>query len=522
MDLRGDYLPASWALGRAALAEGNEEVATKALSSLEIDYQRSPLVYQDTLMAFSRARQFDEVIALYEENRSVQLTRITSDTVTLAYLSAISNGKDYFLEQVERLNPDNLYVNYRLWRRAQMEGDMRAVASYSRRLTHFPIHAIDFTDERLLNYNTQAIRGLLNVGLWDHAKTLNVLSYLIWQAGDVASLESLLKDLIIRYPNETSWSFCLAELYHRLGDLEKAKEIYLQVSEMDPTFEEVYLRLGVVSDEKCQTVDCLKLAACWYERYNDLVPDDAWGREQLARICDLLEGLTCENLHCNDMSGKGIEHEINMDSEHDFSGSWRTGDNMGDRYLQSDEMSKLVQESSIGSDLLSGGQFEVWANDTPRNWEISDMATGDPWNEGLFAVGKDDFLAHTGGFSLRLQGFWVNTDKDKEPGRYGMATMVPVSVLDPGGAYLLSVDYKTSNLSDEGASIWLLDREVRLSQTDGKWSHLDYLYCMPAELAAMSETHLWVIPRIWDDGTVWFDGIGLRSLGKACLEIDKD
>ena len=100
------------------------------------------------------------------------------------------------------------------------------------------------TDERLLEYAAQVIPKLLEKGMWDREKTLNVVSYLVWQHNTAAGVVQLLEDLSARYPTQPDWPFYLAELYHRRGDLDQAETAYEQVLQIDPEYAQGYLRLG--------------------------------------------------------------------------------------------------------------------------------------------------------------------------------------------------------------------------------------------------------------------------------------
>jgi protein O-GlcNAc transferase len=261
MALNGGDPVARWGLGRAALAAGDAETAADALGPLAGSAERNPLLYDDVLMALSYSGRPEEVIALYESAPPLQRTGAISDVVALAYLDLVTGGLGdegtggqgevgQWLERASALRPGDLYASYHLWRQARERGDLAGVAVYSETLAYFPLEAVHPADERLLGYAADVIPALVEEGLWDREKTLNVVSFLVWQHNGATGMERLLEQLIERYPAEPDWPFYLAELYHRRGDLDWAEAAYRQVLEVDPTYAQAYLRLGMIYEER--------------------------------------------------------------------------------------------------------------------------------------------------------------------------------------------------------------------------------------------------------------------------------
>ena len=257
---------ARWGLGRAALATGDAATAAEALQPLSDRAKRNPLLYYDALTAFSYGGEPAEVIALYEAVPPPEWMRAVSDTVALAYLEE-SRGAErpgsrgageqggrraLALERARELRPGDLYANYFLWKQAQEAGDVEATAAYSETLIYFPLEAVQPTDERLLDYIAEVIPNLLEDGLWDREKTLNVVSFLVWQHDGAVGVERLLEYLTARYPSEPDWPFYLAELYHRQGDLERAELAYRQVLAVDSEYAQAYLRIGMLYEARAE------------------------------------------------------------------------------------------------------------------------------------------------------------------------------------------------------------------------------------------------------------------------------
>jgi len=211
------------------------------------------LLYDDVLTALSRAGESEDELALYEAAPPPKSTQAVSDTVALAYLEQVTRGQGEGetrrggeWEQVLELRPGDLYANFHLWKQAQEAGDVQAAAAYSETLTYFPLEAVDPTDERLLGYAAQVIPKLLEEGVWDREKTLNVVSYLVWQHNTAAGVVQLLEGLTARYPAQPDWPFYLAELYHRRGALDQAETAYKQALQIDSEYAQAYLRLGMI------------------------------------------------------------------------------------------------------------------------------------------------------------------------------------------------------------------------------------------------------------------------------------
>ena len=65
-------------------------------------------------------------------------------------------------------------------------------------------------------------------------------------------MKQLLEQTIERYPAEPDWSFYLAELYHRRGELDQAEAIYRQVLALDPNYAQAYLRIGMLYEARAE------------------------------------------------------------------------------------------------------------------------------------------------------------------------------------------------------------------------------------------------------------------------------
>jgi len=457
-----DSLSARWGLGRAALVAGDAASAADALESLSGGVEHNPLLYHDALTAFSYDGRSAEVIALYEAVPPPERTRAVSDTVALAYLDLVTGRQGDkgirrqkegetrgLLGQVKELRPGDLYANYHLWKEARQGSDLQAARAYSETLTYFPLEAINPGDERVLDYVVEVIPNLLEEGLWERDKMLNVASYLVWQHNGATGVERLLERLVERYPTEPDWPFYLAELYHRRGDLGRAEAVYRQVLAVDPNYARAYLRLGMVVGANRQG---LGEVAGWYEDYRDLVPDDLLALKRLTEVYGALgrpHGAVREELEAK----------------------------TGDRCIVAELLGVPVRSVELGSNLVENGGFEDWDDARPTGWWVSDMATGDPWNKGLFVEGADQFISWEGTAS-RIVGLWRQRREWKEPARsgYWYSSSNDYTSQDKSVVYVLSFYYYTKELPDRALNVWIQrDQEEqplfnqRLPSTDGHW-----------------------------------------------------
>ena len=310
----GNSLAGRWALGRAALAAGDVETAADALGPLVGRVGHNPLLYYDVLIALSYSGRPGEVVALYESTPPPRPTQVISDAVALAYLDLMTGGQGSGetrrgLEQAQELRPGDLYANYNLWKQAREAGDVETAAACSETLTYFLLEAVHPADERLLDYAAEVIPALLEDGLWDRDKTLNVISFLVWQHNAAPGVERLLEQLIERYPSEPDWPFYLAELYRRRGDLERAEAAYRQAVAVEPVYAQACLRLGMVAQAKSQSPILksqaqLEEAAGWYGKYHEMAPDDLLGLKRLAEVCTALEEAGVEDASCREAAAR--------------------------------------------------------------------------------------------------------------------------------------------------------------------------------------------------------------------------
>lgn len=505
VDLDSTSLPARLALGRAALTTGNAKVAAEALQPIDKEALRSPLLYRDILAALSRDQQFDKVIALYEAAPPVQSTREISDTVALAYLDAVSDGREDLLAQVKTLRPGDLYANYYLWKQAQENGNLEAETTYSETLTYFPLEAINPTDERLLDYTAQVIPAMLEEDVWGREKTLNVVSYLVWQHSQAEGVVQLLENLIGQYSAEPDWLFYLAELHHLRGDLSRAEMTYQQVLAVDPEYAQAYLRLGIVSEEAGKR---LGKAARWYVQYNELAPDDLLGLKRLTDACAALEAADVEDENCR----RAVILQEELEAKTD------------DRRIVAELLGMPVEDVALGPNLVENGGFEIWADENrPQSWECADQSTTPPFSPANFVMGPVELEVWKGMSAARINGLWIQQDKGESAARAGFQSSLTSEVITAGQPYLFSLYYRTFDSRNGAARVWLSNRseifwegDKGLPATNGAWYHFAAVGWSEVDLGI----HIRVFVRSFAPGIVDFDEIGIRHIEIPEMYID--
>jgi tetratricopeptide (TPR) repeat protein len=523
--LNGNSVAARWGLARACLALGrvgvqeevNHATAAAVLRLLVSDNTRNPIIYQDALLAFLSADRSQDVIKLYEANPPLQQTQLMSDTVACAYLQ---RGAPDDVARAYALRPGDLYANYHLWHMAQDASDVEAATVFSDTLVYFPLEAVHPTNERLLDYAAEVIPFLLEEGLWDRERTLNVVSFLVWQHSGASGVERLLEQLIRRYPAEPDWPFYLAEFYHRRGDLGRAEVAYRQVLEVDPGYTQSYLRLGVVAETKSQRR--LEEAASWYCRYYKVAPQDLLGLKRLAAVCAALEEAGVENEHCRKAASQ-------VDAEPETIASAVLQEALtaytDDRGIVAELLGVPVTDVELGPNLVENSGFEV-IRKKPEGWKWSDMFNREPFNAAAFAGGGEELLSFEGQQVIRVDGFWVRRQEDRSLARAGFGQRSEV-VLAENLPYLFSLYYRTLRVPDGKASawvsgdpkvLWALDHGV--VATNGAWRR----FVAIGWNRSGAEAAIHPLVRSFAAGSVEFDDVQIRLIRlpeTTAVEIDE-
>jgi tetratricopeptide (TPR) repeat protein len=508
--LDGDNLAARWELGRAALSVGDAELAANALGELAGELEHNPLLYGDVLMALSYGERPEEVTSLYESLPPPQRTQVISDVVALAYLDLVAGGQGdketggqgevgHWFERVNALRPSDLYANHYLWRRAQESGDLSSARVYGATLADFPLEAIHPVDARLLDYAAEVIPALFREGLWDREQTLNVISFLVWQHSEAVGVERLLERLVERYPSEPDWSFYLAELYHRRGDLGQAQAAYQQVLAADPEYAQAVLRLGMVAEARSQASipgpeAQLEEAARRYGQYREMAPGDLIGLRRLGEVCAALGGAGAEGQSCQKAASEETLEAL-----------------AGERYVVAEMLSVPAEHVELGPNLVEGGGFEEEGEGQDgrlERWSFWTYLGSD--RNGLYFAGLDSLAAE--GSAARIVGLRGGPmgDGTTTYGEYrGRVLNLP-----PGDWYIISSRYRSQNLDGNGLLFVGEDFEggVQLTHTYLGDSSDDWYRVSVIVPGHSRERAVIPVVRNWGLGSIWFDDVRVRSV----------
>ncbi len=485
-------LSARWALGRVWLGIGDVDAATNILMPLLGHVRFNELLYRDLLTALSLNGEFDAILDLYETAPLPTPTQIMSDTVALAYFRQGGNTKNG-LVNAYRLRPNDLYANYYLWQSAIASGDTQMVKRYNEALTFFPLEAIAPTDDRLLDYTVEVMPFLFEQGVWDRSRLLNMVSFLVWQHSHNPSVGYLLQRLIALYPSEPEWFFYFGEMYHRQGNWKLAEGAYRQVLRVDPGYTQVYLRLGMVSEESCKirskSCEGLTEAADWYFKYYTLAPNDVLGLKKLVELYEFLGHLEAPTLR-----GELIA---------------RTDD----RYIAAEMLGVPTEIVTLGANLVRNGTLEAWNNGIPAGWRLG-VYLGATSKEGLYVTGEDPL--NVAGKAARIITLWGGNTSD---GNMTYAEYIGEGFLAKPVRYLVSLQYAYQSFGGTGLiylgeyaqSVGLRVVHSGLVNTDAQWVNIHILTDGSSDSTS-------VIPLIrnWGIGQLWFRY--LRIMPVICEE----
>jgi tetratricopeptide (TPR) repeat protein len=459
------------------------------------------------------ARAFDDLqqAVRWDENNTeaIELLPQASRQLVRGYveggrLAEVEPALDVVLEQ----NPEDQFALYYLARIYEEEGEVEQAVEIYQTLRYFELGE----DGKPPAYLGGLVAKLEQYGLWEREQVINVVSYLVWQEAQEQAGE-LLGYLEETYPEQPDWSFYRGELYHRQGDLERAEAAYWQALAADAEYAQAYLRLGMLAEEGGRQGEgeerewYLSGAARWYGQYHEMAPDDLLGLERLVETCAALEKTGGKNESCRDAAALREELESKTD----------------DRRIVAELLHVPVESVELEPNLVENGGFEDWVDEEPDWWIWSNMATGNPWNKGVF-VGGADMLGAQLGNTARVDGLWLQDHEDKEEARCGYwqwdeeqraLRSITVTV---GSPYLLSFYYRTERLADGAAAVWtssdpmiLFAHDRELPGTHGAWQR----FIAVGWNRSGAEATIGPMIRSFATGSVAFDDVQVHQIELA-------
>ena len=498
--LDGRNVQARRQLARAYLALAQPQSALTALQPAADVAPNNPLVSLALVDAYAALGQAESAVRTYEA-AGLDMPNAAAAAAYLQLAGERERAGDLPLavdlwHRALVADPGNLYALLQLHDAAHVLGDRTRAAKYEEPLRYFALRSVAVPgDARLAEFQAQAMAELAEVGIWTRATLRNVLAYQVWQfaSGDAApQAERMLQALLERWPEDADPRFYLAELYHRRGDWAQAEEAYRTVLDTEPAYAQAMLRLGMVLQARGRLAE----AARWYERYHALAPDDLLG---LQRLVETQEALGAPEVT-----------------------TWREPLRAAtdDRRIAARMLGLAVDEVQLGDNLIRNGDFAGWVSGRPQWWSVSNMATGDPWNAGLFIGGPEELSAPFGG-AVRILGLWLKQQSDREPGRWGYwyfdesARRIATLPLEADRWYLVSFDYRSEVYEQKGAALYVSDRaevlwrgDRQLPGTGTAWHHVVII----ASNRGGAQATMRLLLRSWGSGIVEFDRVRVSPL----------
>jgi len=395
-------------------------------------------------------------------------------------------------------DPGNLYSLLQLMDIHQALDDEVATDVFAERARFFTLENVAVPlDFRLAEYQGQAMLALVEQDIWDRATLLNVLAYQVWRFNEGINglMTEHLLETVLRYgPDDPDLLFYQAELYHRRGDVTRAEASYQRVLAADVDYAPAYLRLGLLAVD----TDCVT-AIQWYEYYRALQPTDLLGAQLQLRAYQV-----CAQNPSDDLEGF-VASQCSL------------------QQIAADLLGVPQDSISVGENLFVAGDYETWEMDIPKGWVWSAMFNQSPFAEALFYGGEDTLSPIQGNRHARIFGLWVAAPKSGQSraraGYWDVQRTSPEPVyLQPGATYLFSVYYRTLQVTEDVASVWLAGTQNSfwvhdhlLPPTDGIWQHF-------VAIGTNRNTEAVVIApllRSFGSGVVEFDAVEVYELNVA-------
>ncbi len=494
-------------LGELYLLLGQNQAAQEALSRAVALCPEQPLYHLLLGDAWDGAGSAQEAVAEWELGRGLELRR---DQMVVNYtkladahiqmgdpLSAIPTLRD----DVLRLEPSDLFaLSVIVTAYDGAVGGPHPLADPYRERVEFvePEALRKSSDPRYTDFQARAVLRLYQGGQWTAEKAAGVVSYWAW-LGHPAALPAA-RSLHDAAPDDERLVLLLAETLIRRklpAEALSLLEGYPGPTSVPMAWWGAQARLAqarLTGDRGDWEEAVLSL-----EEYQALAPTDLF---PMMALIEARESL-------------GADQE----AEH-----WRRAleeaTEGADRLGVAEALGMDPEDVQLGPNLVLNGDFEVWLEARPENWLWSDMATGNPWNRGVFVGGHDDELDPWGG-SLRVQCLWRQEKPELEVARAGFwyydeASYQLRAIVPPVGLPLaVSFDYRTEDMLTDQATLWLsgeplpcFANDLPFPATFGEWHHVT-LICRAGD---GEQSPLNPLLRLFGPGTVTFDNLKIRTV----------
>jgi tetratricopeptide (TPR) repeat protein len=227
-------------LARVYLSIGEPRTALDVLQQALDLRERHLLLHLEVGDLYDALGYTDRAIEAYETGRvGSRALPLTANYLKDADAWVERGSEDVAIQlwqDVLDLDPDNLYALYRLWGAYRRLGADAEVARYAERLHELDAKTLAVPlDFRLAEYQARAMLGLVEDGLWEREKLLNIVSYQVEDVEDILTglmTERVLTTLLEARPGDVELLAYLDALYQRLealGQFEMAREHVLDI-----------------------------------------------------------------------------------------------------------------------------------------------------------------------------------------------------------------------------------------------------------------------------------------------------
>lgn len=243
-------------LARAYLSLGQPERALDGLQRALQIWPEEASLHLDLADIYDSLGYAEEAIREYERGGiGTRRLPLAANYLKLAEAQVEYGGSDELAIRLWlralQVDPDNLCALYGLYAVHRKIGDTIAAAQYQKQLQMMGPNVPLPMDFRLVECQAQAMARLVEEGLWERGALLEVLSSRIWDVADELSarmVERELQALLTQWPEDPDLLFLSGELYHRLGDLDRAATMYREVIRVAPGYTPAYWRLNIIRE----------------------------------------------------------------------------------------------------------------------------------------------------------------------------------------------------------------------------------------------------------------------------------
>jgi len=492
-------------LGEVYLTLGQNDPAREALSRAVALRPEQPLYWALLGDAYDGLGASVEALDAWTTGRAGVIRRdqvlVNGAKIADAHVQAGDplSGVPVLKDVVLKLDPNDLYALAIVVTAydSAVEGDHPLADPY-REAARYPSKASlePGADPRLAEYQARGAVELYRAGYWDSVTVANVLHYWAAEANPAAIRAAEL--LRQAEPERGEWLLAYAEALIYAGRPAEALSV-LEGAADAPSVRRWRALAAVTQARADDDPASWRRAQAELLAYGAAAPQDLWPLAVLAeasqRVGDLEDAAQWSKALAERTEG-------------------------ADRAAVAEALLVADDDFELSRNLVPEGDFESWSEGLPSGWVWSDMATGEPWNLGLY-VGGPERVQALAGTSMRLLGVWRQTDPEKEICRAGYwlydasaGGLRPVQ-LTPGSHYLVSLDYLVQPGGDPYATVWLSYNESPcwsgdrgLEPTQGEWRHATWV----CGAAAPDDDPLQPLLRLFGSGAALYDNLQIREV----------